>query len=190
MIHQHIVRITDSLIGVASGHMFLTKQVSGLMHLRRKGLCGIGRAENRLQRLIFYLHQFLRLLQNFRRFRRHKADGITQEMCDLPHRDHGVPILHEMAHLHLAGNILSGINSNYTGQRLGFFFVNGQHSCPGIFAAHSTAVDHAIQTDVIGILACTQHLFPGIDARHCLAHTGAVFLLRNLPTAAEYLRRK
>ena len=190
VVHQHIVRIPNGLIGVAAGHMLFAEQIAGLMHQRRKGLGCISGAEHRLQRLILHLHQLFCLFQYLRRFRRHKADGITQIMRDLAHGDHGVPVLHEMADLHLAGNVLRGVNADDPGQRLGLFLVDGQHSGTGVLAAHGAAVEHAVEINIVRIFTGAEDFLLCVNAGHGLAHTGAALLLRDLPAAAEGLRRQ
>ena len=190
MIHQHIIRIADGLVGIAPGHVLLAQQVTGFMDLGRKGLGSIGGAENRLQRLVLHLHQFFGFFQNLRSLRRHQADGITQEMGDLPHGDHGIPVLHQVAHLYLARDVVGGIHAHNARQGLGLFLMDGQHTGPGILAADSAAVDHAVQVNVIGVFAGTQDLFPGIDTRHGFAHPGAVLFPGNFSAAAENLGRQ
>ena len=170
--------------------MLFAQQIAGFMDQRRKGLGGIGRAENRLQGLVLHLHQLFGFFQNLRSFRRHQADGIAQVMCNLPHGDHSVPILHQVAHLHLTRDIVGGIHAHHTRQGLGLLLMDGQHTGPGIFTAHGAAVNHTVQVNIIRIFTCAQDLLSGIDARHSLAHPCAILFQGKFSAIAEKLRRQ
>ena len=190
MIHQHIVRVADGLIGVAAADVLFAQQVAGLMHERRKGLGGIGRAEHRLERLVVDLDERLCLLQSLLRLRRHKADGVAEVVGDPADGDHRVPVLLQMADLDLPRNVLRGVDADHAGQGLRLFLMDGKHPRAGVFAAHGAGVEHTVHIQIIRILAVALHLFRHVHAHSAFTDAIAcLFLLRQL-AAAEDLRRE
>ena len=190
VVHQHIVGIADGLIGIAAAHVLFAQQIAGLVHQRRIGLRGIGGAEDGLERFVFDLDQGFCLLQDLLRLRRHQTDGVAQIVGDLPHRDHGIPVLLQMSHLDLSRDILSRINADHAGQRLRLLLVDRKDPGAGVFAAHSAAVDHAVDIHVVGVLAVALHLFRNVDTRHTLADLAALLRGVGKLPRAEDLRRQ
>ena len=144
MVHQHPVGLQEGLVGVAPGDMLFTEKVSALVNLGGKGLGRVGGAEHGLELLIVHLHQDLGRRQYLRGLRCHQADGIAQEVGDLAHGDHGVPVLGEVAHLHLTGDVRGGIDPHHAEGKTILNVEGLSQPGPGVLAAHGAGIDHAV----------------------------------------------
>ena len=186
---QHVLRFGDGLRRIAPLDVLVGQQVPGPVDqggVRQHGLPGIA---DHGQLLIVHLHQGLGLGQDLRCLRRHQADGVPQIVGDVPHGDHGVPVLHQVAHLVLPRDVIGGQHADHAGQSPGLLRVDGQHPGPGILGPDGTAVDHAVQIDVIGIDAGAGDLLLHIHPGNPLAQ-GPVGGGRRHLALAEQLRRQ
>ena len=186
---QNVLGLCDGLRRVAPLDVLVGQQVAVLMDQGRVRQHGLpGRADHG-QLLIVHLHQGLGLGQDLRCLGGHQADGVAQIVGDIPHSDHGVPVLHQVAHLVLPGDVSGGIDTHHAGQGLGLLRMDGQHPGPGIGAADGGAVDHAVQINIVGIGAGAGDLLPHIHPGHPRAQRPVLGRLRHR-AGAEHLRRQ
>ena len=147
--------------------------------IRRSGLL---RVVDGGEDLIRHLHQLLGLLQRIPVTGAHQSHGVPQIVGDLADADHGGLILFQVAHIHLAGDVLLGQNAHHTGQRLRLAGIDGQHTGTGILAADGTAVAHPVHVHVVGVLAVAQYLLRHIQPVDPAAHLPVIGGgLRQLP---------
>ena len=106
-------------------------------------------------------------------------------MGNIADGDHGVPVLFQVAHLVLSGNIGGRKDPHHTGQCLGRFGIDGKDSGSGMGRTDGGGVDHALHVHVVGILAVAQDLFPDVDAFHRLADGPVGLFLRNHTAALD-----
>ena len=186
---QHVLTFRNGLRRIAPLDVLVGQQVPLPVDQGGIGQHGLPGAADHGQLLIIHLHQSLGLGQDLRRLRRHQTDGVPQIVGDVPHGDHGIPVLLQMAHLVAAGHVRGGKHPHHAGQGLRLLGVDGQHPGPGIFAADSAAEDHAVHMDVIGVDTCTGDLLLHVHPGHPGAQGPVLYSLGDLP-GPEQLRRQ
>ncbi len=192
MLGQHIFGILDGRLGVAAGNVLIGLHIAlvPFKHQRRVRRGGFGGVMNGRQHLILHLYQ---LLGGLHRSLIHGADqchAVAQIVCQLAHADEGRLILLDMAHIHLAGDVLLGSHADHAGQCLRLGGINGQNAGAGILAAHRAAVAHAVHIHIVGVLAIALYLLGHIQTVNAAAHLpviGGCFGKLSLP---EDLRRQ
>ncbi|MPM42921.1 hypothetical protein SDC9_89593 [bioreactor metagenome] len=189
VLRQHIFRSRNGLRWIAPLDMLVGQKISRPVDQRRIRQHGLLWAADHGQFLVVHLHEGLRLFQELLRLSGHNTDGVTQIMRDLPHRDHGVPVLHQVPHLVLSGDIRRRKHAHNTRQGFRLLRVDGQHPRPGIGAAHRAGVNHSVQIDIVRILPRTSDLFQYVHPRDPRAQTPILRQLRNF-SVAEHLRRQ
>jgi len=112
---------------------------------------GLLRRTDRLEYLILHLNHTLGLFQNFRRLSGHNADGVAQVVGHTAHRNHGIPIFYQVAHLILAGDIRRREHARHARQGQGLAGVNGPDNRPRVGGADSGGVEHSLHIHVVGI---------------------------------------
>ena len=187
---QHMLRLGDGLRRVAPLDVLVGQQIPGPVDQGGVGQHGLPGAADHGQLLIVHLHQRLGLGQDLRRLRRHQADGVPQVVGDVPHGDHGVPVLHQMAHLVLPGDVVRRKDAHHAGQGPGLLRVDGQHPGPGILGPDGAAVDHAVQIDVVGIDAGAGDLLLHVHPGHPLAQGPVGGERRHLALAEQLCRQQ
>ena len=186
MLCYFIFRIGNDLVGISPDQMLMCQNISGCMDKRRILFHGVKGAEHRFQHFVIHLHKALSPFKYLRCFRRHKTDRIPEVMRGFPDRNHGIPVLLQVAHLYLPRNVLCGIDSDHAFQRLSLLRVDRQYFCPGIFGTHCAAVDHAVKIDIVRIFSGSQHLFSGIDPLDCIAYQCNAAVVRHREIFPEY----
>ena len=189
VLRQHVSALGDGLRRVAPLDVLMGQQISGPVDRGRVRQHGLPGAADHGQLLIVHSHHGLGPLQGLLILRRHQADGVPQVVGDVPHGDHGVPILHQMAHLVLARDVCGGEDPHHAGQGPCLLRVDGQHPGPGILGPDGAAVDHAVQIDVVGVDAGAGDLFLHVHPGDPGAQ-GPVLRRRGHLALAEELRRQ
>ena len=100
-----------------------------LWRIRFHRFCDRG---NGLQNIILNPDLFLRRLQDFFRFGNNQADCVAYAACNIPGRDHHIPILDYMPYL-VVRYVRRCQNADYAFHRQRLRSVDGQHTRPGIF---------------------------------------------------------
>ena len=177
--------VLDGGVRVAAAHVLVSKKVAALVQARRALGHGLRRIAHRRQHLVFNLDERLCLGENLRRFRGHKADGIAKIARFAAHRDEHVPVLDQVPHDVQARNILRREHADNARERAGFFRMDGEHPCAGVPAAHGAAVNHALISQIVRILAVAQHLFAHIQPVYPRPHLPGGFLGGNLALAQQ-----
>ena len=88
-----------------------------------------------------------------------------------------------MADVLLTRNILCRQHADDAGELFRFFRADVEHAGARVLAAHRAAVTHALNIDVVGVLAVALHLFGDIDAVHARANLKVFLLFGNFPLA-------
>ena len=161
---QHMLAFGDGKCGVAPLDVLVGHEVAALVNqgrIRQHGL--LGRADG-LQHLVVHLHQFLGLLQNLLGLGGNDADGVSQIVGGAAHGDHGVPVLHQMAHLVLPGDICGGEHAHHPRKGLGLLRADGLHQGPGMGGADGGGADHALHIYIVGINPGALDLLRHVDA--------------------------
>ena len=182
MIGHLILCPGDCLACVSPYQMFMGQYISAFMNLWSAFFKGLEWVEYPILHFIVHFHQALRLFQHFHAFRCHQADGIPQIMSHSSYRDQGIPILLQMAHLDIAGNVIGGKYAYDPLQFSGLLCMNRQHPGPGILGSDRACVDHAIQIDVIRVFPRPQHLFSRVDPLHGHSHRNLSLLFLHRQT--------
>ena len=193
MTGQHIFGAADGLLGVTTGDVLIRLHIALVLlkdqrRIRRSGLLRVvdGRED-----LIRHLHQLLGLLQCLPVTGAHQSHGVAQIVGDLTDADHGGLILFQVAHIHLAGDVLLGQNAHHTGQCLRLAGIDGQHTGTGILAADGTAVAHPVHVHVVGVLAVAQYLLRHVQPVDPAAHLPVIGGgLRQLPLPEDLTRQQ
>ena len=187
---NHMLASGDGTGGVTTRHMLVGQEVSAAVHQGRTLRHGLIGAADWCQRLVIHLYQLLSLLHDLHGLRRHNGDGVTQVVGHIPHGDHGVPVLHDMAHLVLAGDVGGGKYPHHTRQRLGLVRADGLDNGPGVSTANSRGIDHAVHVDIVGILAVAQHLLPHVQPVDRLTIVPVLLvLLGDFPLSQDFGRQ-
>ena len=160
MMRNHMRRLTDGFICIASADMFISLNI-GCLFIKYKRCTFRSRFLNIMysrQYLIFNLNELLCLLCRLHILRRHKCNGISQIMRQSAYRDHCILIVLQMADLILSWDICCRKNINNPRQSLRRCCINRQNSCSRILTSERRTITHAIQIVIIRIFAVTQHL--------------------------------
>ena len=161
---DHVLALGDGECGVAPLDVLVGHEVAALMdqgRLRQHGFLG---GADGLQYLVLYLHQLLGLLQDILGLGGNDADGVPQIVGDAAHGDHGVPVLHQVAHLVLSGDVRGGEHAHHTRKGLGLLGVDGLHQGAGMGGTDGGGADHALHIYVVGIDTGTLDLLRHVDA--------------------------
>ena len=170
----------EAPLDVLMGH-----QVAVMVDQRRVGSHGLPGIADRRQDLVLHLDELFGLVQDLLGLGGHDADGVAQVVGDAAHGDHGVPVLFQVSHLVLAGDVGGGEDAHHARQGLGLLGVDGQHPGPGMGRPDRRGVDHAVQIDVVGVLAVAQDLFPDVQPVDPLAQGPIRVQGRDLSLALE-----
>ena len=142
------------------------------------------------EHLVIHLHQGLGLFQGLLVPGGHDADGVAQVMSDVPHGDHGVPVLFQVAHLVAPGDVGGGKHPRYAGQGLGLLRVNRQDPGPGVLGADGGGVEHPVHIHVVGIDSRSGDFFLHVHPGYPGSQGPAGGNFRNLPLPEELRRQK
>ena len=110
------------------------------------------------QHLVLHLDHPLGLLQDLLALGHDETDGVPQVVGGAAHGDHGVPVLHQVAHLVLSRDVGGGEHPRHPGQGLGLLGVDGPDNGPGVGGADRRGVEHAVHVDVVGVEALAPDL--------------------------------
>ncbi len=173
--------------GVAPLDVLVGKEVPGPVHQGCAGKHGLPGAADHRQFLIVHPHQFLGPGQDLLALGSHQADGVPQIVGDIPHGNHGVPVLHQVAHLVFAGDVGGSVDPHHPRQGQGLFCMDGQHPGPGVLGADGAGVNHTLYVHVVRIGACACDLLLYIHPGHPGSQGPVLGGLRHL-SGAEDLR--
>ena len=165
----------------------MSQDISICMDKRRVRFHSLKGVKHRIKHFIVYLHFQLRLFEDFLSLSCYKAYRVAQIMRHLPHRDHGIPVMFQMSHLHFARNVIRCVHPDDSVYGKGFFRVDGKDLCPRIFGAYRASVDHTVQINVIRVFPGAQHFFLGIDPLDRLPHIDCAALIMNREILPEDL---
>ena len=182
--------ITDRLIGVSSVHMPVRHQIAVAVYFGCVFLHGLPWITHHFQFFVFHFHKSFGLFQDLRRLSGHKGDGVAQIMGDLSHRDHTVPVLFQMSHLHVSRDIFCGKHRDYSGKRFGFLCVYSFYKGSRIPGADSASVDHTLHFHIVRIFAVSQHFFPYIHSGNPLSQLPLILFFRRKPFPFIFCRQK
>ena len=110
-------------------------------------------------------------------------------MGNIAHGDHGVPVLFQVAHLVIAGNVGGGEYTHHAGQGFRLLGMDGKDPGTGILGTDGAAVDHAVQVNIVGVLACAGDLLLHVHPGHSLAQRPVTGFPGDL-AVPEQLRRQ
>ena len=88
-----------------------------------------------------------------------------------------------MADVLLARNILCRQHADDAGELFRFFRADIEHAGARVLAAHRAAIAHAVNIDVVGVLAIALYLFGDVDTVHARADLKVFLLFGNFPLA-------
>ena len=182
---EDVGRLGDGLGGEAPLDVLVRHEVSVGMHQRRAGHHGLLGALDGREHLVGHFHELFRLFQNLRRLGGDDADGVAQVVGHAAHGDHGVPVLFKVSHLVLPGNVCCGEHAHHARQGFGLLGVDGVDDGAGIGRADGGGIDHAVQIDVVGVLAVAQDLFPHVQPVDGLAQRPVGIQGRDFALALE-----
>ena len=184
---ENVFTFGDGKGGVAPLDMLVGHQIAAFVDQGSVGQHGFSGGADGLEDLIVHLHQLFGLLQNFRSLGGHEADGVPQIVGHASYSNHGVPVLHQMTHLVLPGNVGGG--EYPAGEGFGFLCADGLDDGPGMGGADGRGVKHAFHVHIVGINAGALDLFRHINAVDPAAQCPRTFFLRNV-ALPEKLRRQ
>ena len=159
---QSCIRIAALYVGVA-------QEVSALMDLGGvlpHGLVGVSDAG---KDLVADLHQLRGLLCLIVCLCRNEADDIADVARDLSHAYHGVPVADDVSDLHVAGNVVRGIDSDYIGNGEGQGGIDFKDPGARVFAPHGNREQHVRKVDVVGIDRLSRYLVGDVHAGDALS---------------------
>ena len=182
---ENVGRFGDGLGGEAPLDVLVRHEVAVGMHQRRARHHGLLGALDGREYLVGHFHELFRLFENLRRLGGDDADGVAQVVGHAAHGNHGVPVLFEVSHLVLPGNVRGGEHAHHARQGFGLLGVDGVDDGAGIGRADGGGIDHAVQIDVVGVLAVAQDLFPHVQPVDGLAQRPVGIQGRNLALALE-----
>ena len=156
---DHMLAAGNRQGGVAALDVLVGQQVTAAVDQRCVISHGLLGRTHWCQHLILHLDHPLGLLQNLLGFCGHNTDCVAQVVCGAAHWDHSIPVLDDVAHLVLAGDILSGKHTHHARQGQSLLLVDGLDNSPGMSAADGRGVNHAIHIYVVGVLTVALDLF-------------------------------
>ena len=101
---------------------------------------------------------------------RHQRQRVAHGAGLLAHRDQGRPVVHDVALETFAGHVGGGHHPHHPRRGLGPGGIDGQDPRPRLGRPQHGPVQHARDHHVVHVFAGAQHLGPGIQARHPVAH--------------------
>ena len=110
-------------------------------------------------------------------------------MGDSPHGDHGVPVLHQVAHLVLSRDVGGGEHPRHPGQGPGLLGVDGPDNGPGVGGADCGGVEHTLHVDIVRVEALAPDLLRRVHPVDPCPQGPGAFLLRQPPLAEDGRRQ-
>ena len=156
---DHMLAAGNGQSGIAPLNMLVGQQIPAAVDQRCVVGHGLFRGTNRCKDFVLHLDHPLGFLQDLLGLSSYHTDGVTQIVGGTPNGDHGVPVLDDVTHLVLTGNILCSKYSNHTRQGQRFLLMDGFDDGPGMGAADSGGVNHAVHIHVVGVLAIALYFF-------------------------------
>ena len=164
------------------------QQIAGAVDQGRVVGHGLLGGADRGEDLVLYLDHALGLLQDLRALRHHQADGIPQIVGHAAHGNHGIPVLHQMAHLVLPRDVLRSEHGGYAGQGQRLLPVDGLDNGAGMGGADGGGVEHPIHGYIVRIEARPLDLLRHVHPVDPCPHLPGARILRQA-SGAEDRRR-
>ena len=175
----------DGLVCVAAHNVAVRLQIAAVAHDdlgRTGGGCLLGPVD-RGELFVDDTHELFRLFKRFLIARADERDCVAKVLRDLPLADERRLVLLDVADVLLARDVLCRQHADDAGERFRFFRADIEHAGARVLAAHRAAIAHAVNKDVVGVLAVALHLFGDIDAVHARADLKVFLLFGNFPLA-------
>ena len=173
----------DGLVCIAAHNVAVRLQIAAVAH-DDLGRTGGGRLLRPVDRGKLFVNDTYKLFRLFKRFliaRTDKRHRVAEILRDLPLADERRLVLLDVADVLLARDVLCRQHAYDAGERFRLFRADVEHAGARVLAAHR--VTHALNIDVVGVLAVALHLFGDVDAVHARANLKVFLLFGNFPLA-------
>ena len=175
----------DGLVCIAAHNVAVRLQIAAVAHddLGRTGGGRLLRPVDRGELFVDDTHELFRLFERFLIARADERHRVAEILRDFPLADERRLVLLDVADVLLARDVLCRQHAYDAGKRFRFFRADVEHAGARVLAAHRAAIAHAVNIDVIGVLAIALYLFGDVDAVHARANLKVFLLFGNFPLA-------